>query len=136
MNSHLSPEQISRWMMGERTRLEEQHVRECPRCGAEVAVFQSALDAFRSSVRGWSDGQSVVKPVRDGLRARPLRWAWIAATVLLLAAIPIYRLDQQRKAERAKADAALLEQVDVQVSRAIAAPMEPLAKLMTWDEER
>jgi hypothetical protein len=136
MNSHLSPEQISRWMLGERTPQEEQHVRECPQCGDEVANFQTALTAFRGSVRDWSDRQRTARPVLPVLRARPLRWVWIAVTVLLLAAIPMYREDRQRKAERARADGALLEQVDTQVSRAIAAPMEPLAKLMTWNQNQ
>ena len=88
MNSHLSPEQISRWMMGERTPLEEQHVRECQLCAAEVAGFQSALAAFRGSVREWSDQQIAMKPVRPALRTRPLRWAWIAATLVTVGRDP------------------------------------------------
>jgi len=133
MNSHLSPDRISSWIMGEHTRLEEQHVRECSQCGAEVARMQSALAEFGDAVRGM---ERAAKPLVAVHRARPLRWGWAVAALLLLAAVPIYREDQQRKAERARADVALLEQVDVQVSRAIAAPMEPLAKLMTWDEKR
>ena len=95
--------------------------------------MQSALAQFSDAVRGI---ESVAKPASAVDRARPLRWGWAVAALLVLAAVPIYREDQQRKAERARADAALLEQVDVQVSRAIAAPMEPLAKLMTWDEKQ
>ena len=33
----------------------------------------------------------------------------------------------------ARADALLLEQVDAEVSRAVPRPMEPLAKLVSWD---
>jgi len=64
-----------------------------------------------------------------------LRWALVAAALLLLSAIPIYRnvQDRQRQAERARADALLLEQVDAEVSRAVPRPMEPLAKLVSWD---
>ena len=136
MSSHLSHEQISQWMLGERTSVEEQHVLECPQCSAAVAGLQSALAEFGGAVRDWGEAQRVAMPTRDGRRARPFRWAWVAVAALLLAAVPIYRVDQQRKAERARADAALMEQVDAEVSRTVAAPMEPRAKLMTWDEKQ
>jgi len=135
MNSHLSPQQIAKWMIGERAPSEEQHVRDCPQCGAEIARLQSALAAFGGAVRDWSERQTVVKPVREGRGVRPFRWVWVAAGALLLAtAVPIHKLEQRRELERARADALLMEQVDIEVSRAIATPMEPLAKLMTLDE--
>ena len=64
-----------------------------------------------------------------------MRWALVAAALLVLAAIPIYRnaQDRQRQAEIARADALLLEQVDAEVSRAVPRPMEPLVKLVYWD---
>jgi len=136
MNSHLSPEQISKWMIGEQTSPEEQHVLGCPQCRAAVARFQSTLAAFGGAMRDWSGRQSGVKPWRDRRHAQPLRWALATTAILLLAAVPIYREIQQRKTERARADAALLLQVDAEISRAIAAPMEPLAKLMAWEENR
>ena len=136
MNSHLTPEQVSNWMAGERQAPELLHVRECPRCRAEVERLQAALSAFGGALRNWSDRQSVPKPVWNGRRARPFPLAWMVAAVLLVVALPIYRVDKLRKAERARADEALLTQVDISVSRLVAAPMEPLAKLMTRDENK
>jgi hypothetical protein len=133
MSSHLSPEQVAKWMIGERTSPEEQHVLECPQCSAEVARFQAELVEFGSAVRDWSERHTVVKPLPQGRRARPLRWAWVAAAAIVFSVVPGYFVAQHRKAERARADAMLMEQVDANVSRAIAAPMEPLARLMTWD---
>ena len=143
MSQHLSSRQVSQWMIGERTPQQEQHVRQCPECGAELARMEAALGLFRGSVRHWSDRQvRVFRPLTPtrgsrGYPARPLpvRWALAAATLLLLAAVPIYRNVQvrQRQAEIARADALLLEQVDAEVSRAVPRPMEPLAKLVSWD---
>ena len=143
MSQHLSSREVSRWMIGERTSRQEQHVRECPECGAELARMEAALALFRGSVRHWSDGQSRAVPpaigsilsARRGSWAQPLRWALVAATLLVLAAVPVYRnvQDRQRQAEAAMADALLLEQVDAEVSRAVPRPMEPLVKLVSWD---
>jgi hypothetical protein len=143
MSQHLSSREISQWMMGERTPQREQHVRECSECGAELARMEAALGLFRGSVRHWSSGQSRAEPpaigsmlpARRGTWAQPMRWALVAATLLVLAAVPIYRnaQDRQRQAEIARADALLLEQVDAEVSRAIPRPMEPLVKLVSWD---
>jgi hypothetical protein len=142
MSQHLSSQEISRWMMGERTPQQEQHVRQCPQCGAELARMEAALALFRGSVRQWSGRQSRAEPPGIGsiLPARgsstqPMRWALVAAMLFVLAAVPIYRnaQDRQRQAEIARADALLLEQVDAEVSRAVPRPMEPLAKLVSWD---
>jgi hypothetical protein len=142
MSQHLSSQQISRWMIGERTPQEEQHARECPECGAELARLEAALALFRGSVRHWSDGQSRAVPPGAGRialarrsRTQPIRWASVAAALLVLAAVPVYRnvQEKQRQAEIARADALLLEQVDAEVSRAVPRPMEPLVKLVSWD---
>jgi hypothetical protein len=143
MSQHLSARQISQWMIGERTPQQERHVRECLECGAELARMEAALGLFRGSVRHWSGRQSRAEapaiasifPARRGSRVRPMRWALVAAALLVLAAVPIYRnaQERQRQAEIARADALLLEQVDAEVSRTVPRPMEPLAKLVSWD---
>jgi hypothetical protein len=143
MSRHLSSRQISQWMIGERTPQQERHVRDCSQCGAELARLEAALALFRGSVRHWSDGQNRaelppianISPARRGPRIRPVRWALVAAALLVLAAVPVYRdaQERQRQAEIARADARLLEQVDAEVSRAVPRPMEPLVKLVSWD---
>ncbi len=140
MNGHLSSDQISRWLIGERTAAEEQHARECPECRAELARLESAIALFRSSARDWSEQWGTSFQAAAGLSPgvgaprNTWRWAWIAAAALLLAAIPLYTRarDRQRRAERARADAALIEQVDAGVSRAVPASMEPLVQLVQW----
>jgi hypothetical protein len=142
MSQHLSSQEISQWMIGERTPQQEQHVRQCSQCGAELDRLEAALALFRGSVRHWSGRQSRAEPPAiasmspaQGSRIQPMRWALVAAALLVLAAVPIYRnaQDRQRQAEIARADALLLEQVDAEVSRAVPRPMEPLVKLVSWD---
>ena len=55
MNQHLSSEQMSRWMIGERTSEEDRHARECPRCSAELDRLEKTFSQFRDSGRRWSD---------------------------------------------------------------------------------
>jgi hypothetical protein len=140
MNQHLSTEQVSRWIVGERSAAEEQHVRECAECNAEVAQLGSALGTFRGTVLNWSDKQraAAARPVRTAGRVRHWTgWAMAAAALATAAAIPVYlEVRQQRQVELAKADAALMEQVDAEVSRSIAAPMEPLVKLVAWNDNQ
>ena len=139
MNQHLSSDQIARWMAGERTASEEQHASQCAECGAELARMEAALALFRGSVREWSEQESAGRPrawvAQREPRALVLRWAMVAAALLMLVWVPIYQgaKEKQRKAELARADAALLEQVDAEISRAVPAPMEPLIKLVAWD---
>ena len=65
----------------------------------------------------------------------PMRWALAVAALLIAVAIPFYRsaMNEQHQQELAKADAALLEQIDAEVSRAVPPPMEPLIELVAWD---
>ena len=133
MNPHLPPERISRWMMGERTAWEEQHVRECAACRAEVERLAGTLAQFRGAVHQWSDAPR--EPAPRAARYEP-RWA-LAALLLLVALWPVYRnLSERHRAERARQDAILLQQVDAGISRSIPPPMEPLAKLMLWENNR
>jgi len=134
MNEHLSPDQISQWMAGQSSPHVLEHGHECPECAAELARLRDLLALFRGSVVQWTaESQAARKPepARRRLRVQPLRWAVSAALLLVVAAIPVYR---QRQSDRAKADELLLEQVDAEVSRTVPSPMEPLTKLIAWQE--
>lgn len=145
MSEHLSPEQLSRWMAGERTEEAERHAMQCRDCAASLARFGSALALYRESLRecGASYGGTPEFSWPGDVRRAPStrlaqfsRWTPIAAALLLLAVIPVYTVsrNQRREAELARADAALLEQVDLEISRAVPAPMEPLVKLVSWND--
>jgi len=134
MSTHLSPEEITRWMAGARTPEAERHLGECAKCAAEVERLAATLALFRASAWEWSERQEgsragvfdAAAPVRKRFGVRVAGWAAVAATVLLAAAVPMYR-----NAKTRQADTRLLEQVDAGVSRAVPRPMEPLLKLVS-----
>ena len=130
MSQHLSAEQISNWMIGARTPQAEQHVRDCPECQAEVVRFEETLSQFRGSVRSLTVPPAAWMPAPT----RPLGWVLLVAALCVLTAVPIYRNFADR--QQARADAILLEQVDAALSRTVPAPMEPLARLVSWSPEK
>lgn len=134
---HLSPEEISQWMMGERTMELERHLAECHACRAELEQLEAALVQFRASVR---ESSAVIPPVwrEPDNRAAWLSWPRLvlaAAALLILVALPISWRSraQERAAEAAIADSQLLERVDSAISQAVPEPMEPLVSLVTWN---
>jgi hypothetical protein len=136
MNRHLSAQDICAWLAGSHTPELQQHVLGCPVCQAELAHLGQALTQFRGTVRDWSERQSTgaVKLTPSVSTFRHLRWACavMAASVLLSLSV-LWRGNQPSTGGVPAADAALLAQVDRQVSRAVPSPMEPLMNLVLWD---
>jgi hypothetical protein len=149
VSKHLSSQQISEWMIGERSPKLAQHLQSCPECAEEVARASAAIGAFGSAVRGWSRQQMAAFQVKPAAEDSQRYWntgmfRWQVATAsmaaLLLAAIPVYRHQHQAPQNTAPAavaasvnDEALLRDVEAAVSRSVPAPMEPLDKLMAGE---
>ena len=136
MNEHLSPEDISRWLAGERRGEPERHAGECEACSARLDRMESAIAEFRGAVHDWSAAQPASAPHiawRPPIRRMARRWILATASLLMLVSVPAYwhSRQQARAAEIARADA-LLEQVDAEISRAVPQTMEPLVNLVTW----
>jgi anti-sigma factor RsiW len=142
MNQHLSADQISGWTSGERNLEVEQHIAACPACRTQVAALQDTLAAFRGSLHQWSEEQfRTSAPIRPQA-VKPLSWvtwnklsgACVAVMICLVAGVSVrQRTNQESAAEAATTDALLLKQVDMELSRTVPRPMEPLTKLMVWD---
>ena len=137
MTWHLSPVEMSKWMAGERSRQNEDHLHECAECRGELSRLQETLSDFRASVRDWIYRESAVAPLpvwrasRAHVPAR-VRWALIAAATVVLLMIPIYRANRhQARLESNIDDAVLLEQIDESVSRSVPEPMERLTTLVS-----
>jgi len=61
MNPHLSGQQISRYLIGDGSPQESQHVLACATCGGELARLESSFSQFRGSIRHWSDRRTVAE---------------------------------------------------------------------------
>jgi anti-sigma factor RsiW len=138
MIQHLSAEQISQWMVGDRTPQLERHVAECGECRSELEQLESTLVQFRGALGEWSG--SAAPPAWRQPVSRSLWLSWprlilAAAALLVLVALPVsWRARvRERAAETERADSQLLERVDSAISRAVPEPMEPLVNLVAWN---
>lgn len=142
MNNHLTSEQISRWLTGERTFEEETHLRGCARCAAELDAVRQVFSGFRNSAVNWADreGARAVPDTASLLRApgrtgvRRLRLVAAAALVVVLSVVPVYRksIEQQHEAEamrESSLDAELLERVNAHLSQTVPVSLQPLTTL-------
>ena len=138
MIEHLSAEQISQWIVGERTPHLVHHVAECAECGAELEQLETALVQFRTAMR-----EPVSAPAPPAWREPATGSSWYSwprlvlatAALLVLVALPVsWRArEHDQAAQAALADSQLLESVDSAISQAVPEPMEPLVSLVSWN---
>jgi aryl-alcohol dehydrogenase-like predicted oxidoreductase len=137
MNTHLSPEDISHWLAGERSSEVERHTGECEQCSARLDDMENRLAEFRRTTHDWSAAHPVAAPRIDwgqSVRRTAQRWVLAAASLVILISGSAYwehARQRARVAEMAREDA-ILKQVDAEISRAVPQPMEPLVSLVTW----
>ena len=145
---HLSSDEITAYLIGDRAPEQQQHVRECAECRTEIERLERPLAWFGSAVKTWSDQQAESwsgsrrpdQSLHGDSRWRSLRLSSaVAATVLFaLAAVPIYRSLQPDRAPESRTiavpDSVLLEQVAAGIARAVPQPLEPLSRLMNGEE--
>jgi hypothetical protein len=138
--THLSPDSVSKLMIGEATLEERQHAAECTQCALELRRLKETFFVFGHSVRAWAaesgaplvPEQPLLRNSHPGMGFSPLRWALVSALLILLISLPLYRgvRDERRRAKELE-DTLLLEQVNKQLSRDVSLPMEPFMNLFT-----
>jgi hypothetical protein len=139
MTPHLSTEQISQLLAGEGTAQQQEHASKCTECASELDLMRNVLSDFRDSVRQWADNASpasktdrVLLPAPPTHRAQFVRWAVVAAALILLITISLHKNTNKRHREMdTLEDTRLLEQVNVHLSRSVPAPMEPLMEIIS-----
>lgn len=140
MSNHLTEDQFAKCILGPCRFEDRKHVTECAKCGNELDRFRGAVSVFRSAVRNGVDTRIASQP---GLRIQPIvaprdpkwRWALVAATAFVLAIIPFGTNRGSRPKTQVETDAdALMRTVDLQLSRTIPAPLQPLIALLPTDD--
>ena len=107
----------------------------CPVCRAELVQFRETLGEFRGAVRAWSEAEAdqalvisdSIPESRSWTVSQQLTLALLIAAVCVIASFVVPRHGGE---SAPGADAVLLNQVDVQVSRTAPSSMEPLMKLV------
>lgn len=135
MSKHLTEDQFANSIVGQSTFEERKHLAECAECGADLDRFQGTISVFRSAVRHGVDRRIALQP---GLLIHDPKWRWalVAATALVLAIIPFAgtnRVAPPKTQVETDADA-LMRTIDLQLSRTIPTPMEPVIALLPVDE--
>ncbi len=148
MKRHLTREDYSKWLIGEKTAEHEVHLQSCADCAAELETMQAPLALFRGAVRDWSAkertnsaaeqyNRSLAEPAH--VQHSPL-WARVAtagAALALAMAIGIGGMNWRESGESTKAahteqeDEALLGNIQAKVMRPVPASMQPVYNLMT-----
>jgi hypothetical protein len=151
---HLTSREISQWLVEGPSASAEAHAANCYACQAKVAEAREPLALFRTAFVAWSEARNS-RPARLAERClveshrRAESRAWILAPVLslalgvaLLAGFLVgpksFRGPAAQTPVAANApvsDAALMEQVDTEVSEAVPDAMAPLTDLVAWDSE-
>jgi predicted anti-sigma-YlaC factor YlaD len=147
MSEHFTDGQIAEWVAGERVPERESHLQNCPACRSHVENFQAALTGFGASMRAWSEMQYVAATeasvkARSSERPVVVRGSLYAAAglaaVCLVAVLVMFHGALVRQSapvdtRASLADAALLRQIDTEVSQTVPHAMEPLTELVSWD---
>lgn len=142
MNTHLTEDQISKWVADDGGVELGFHVRECAECSAKLRAFKVAMSAFRESVNGFADQQHsgrvldadrLLRASRQA-RMRSLRWLAVAAATVIVIAVPVYNRSPQSAhepatVEESHVDAQLLERVNAHLSQTAPVSFQPLTEM-------
>ncbi len=133
VNSSVTPEQLH-------------HIRQCLKCREELQQFEGMIALLRDTVRTGVDERLCERPSQLGRPAPAVRrlehtpglvwkWALAAAVVVSIGMLPLVFQSWQGRQGRRPASpglnsdqdaAALMESINIHVSRDLPAPMEPL----------
>ena len=143
MSYHLSAQQQSEWLMGDRPWPVRRHLSACELCRLEIASMESAIGGYRALVRNWSASETRKSALQPRVRQFSLKevafWSWMATAATLICLFAVHLVMSPKSVQTAGADpvmtdATLLQEVDRQLSRTVPGPMQPLSTVISWKE--
>ena len=147
MKKHLSDRQFAKCLVGRPSRLELQHVGECSKCAMELDRTSNSISLFRRAIRGSIENR-VALDLRAGFQFSPKfvtqatpkwRWALVAAGIVAFATVPMFTRKEEpppvieEMSTQLDPDA-LMNAVNLHLSRAIPEAMEPVMALIPTEE--
>jgi hypothetical protein len=141
MSDHLSQDQFAKCAVGQSSRVELEHLNECPQCTAELDRFVNTLSLFQTAIRHRIDDRvarhpSPITPVRPAVTRIP-KWSWAVVTTafVVLVTFPLFLSEYEPKqaGQHASTEAnpdEIMERVNRHLSRMVPAPMEPMMSLI------
>jgi predicted anti-sigma-YlaC factor YlaD len=147
MKPHLSQEQFARCFLGTAASVERRHLLDCGECRQELESFATSVASLRSAIRGRVDShdgahdgahtatQPVFSPGFD--RMPQARWALASVAILLIGMLPLLTTLPARNvhpAPVATSPEALMNAINVHLSRTVPSPMEPMMSLVPGDK--
>jgi anti-sigma factor RsiW len=146
MNNHLSEEQFAQSFVGGATGEQRQHLLQCAECSAKLAAFGETVAWLRESIRETVDARvastrECVVPIPAAARqshSPRLQLALMTMVVLVVGLMPLLMKYPEWKTSHStsaqvSADA-LMDSIDVHLSRTVPSPMEPIMSLIPNDE--
>ncbi|MGC2657761.1 MAG: hypothetical protein WA324_07270 [Bryobacteraceae bacterium] len=139
IGQHLTQQQISAWLVGERSSEAIQHIRNCAACRAEVLLLGTTLVDFRTCVRDWSQQHTtaVVITAPGSLHHSFFTFnraclATAAAILCILLGVSLRSSHPTKPVSAFISDRALMNRVDDEISRTVPTAMDPLLPLVAW----
>ncbi|HEY1678822.1 MAG TPA: hypothetical protein VGG04_13995 [Candidatus Sulfotelmatobacter sp.] len=151
MSAHITHEEMTELLMGNRTSTLDSHLQACAECREELDRVKSSIGSFRTASHAWSEsvaGETAeTQPVISLPRARSYASWWrlaAVAAVLLIVFAAAYRMERkpaidstakvttpgavivQSSQDQIAQDNELLAQVNSEIAESVPSPMQPL----------
>jgi predicted anti-sigma-YlaC factor YlaD len=148
MSAHLTHEELTDNLLGVSSLTVNAHLLNCPTCANELSRMKSTIGGFRSAANAWSENTLAKTPKEQAFSrgsSPTLRWVLAAAMIVLVVGLtfyirgrgenqantattstasPVITVESQQS--QIEKDNQLLSEVDIELTEAVPAPMQPL----------